>query len=532
NGLERAEAESAIGAFDGSGPTIGSGPGASSKSDGGVPPETTNRAVPTVSGYEIMGELGRGGMGVVYRARQVRLNRPCALKMILAGAHANADAAVRFLAEAEAVARLQHPNVVQIHHVGEANGLPYFELEYLDGGSLDQRLDGTPWPAKRAATLIEALARGVAEAHRLGIVHRDLKPGNVLLAADGTPKVTDFGLAKLLGTDSGLTATDSIMGSPCYMAPEQAAGQTKQLGPLADVYALGAILFELLTGRPPFRGATVLETLEQAKSTEPVPPSRLVPGLPRDVETIALKCLQKDPAKRYHSTGALVEDLRRFLAGEPIQARRSGEFERMWRWCRRKPVLASLVAALAASLLLGFMGIAWQWRRAEAKADEARTKAGLAEAEKTRADASANTAVDEANRARFQTALTSFIQGWSQAEQGDVAEGVLWMVEALKRAPEEHSEFRAMVRANLPAWEEQLVHQQYVVPYEEGTALFGFNPAGKTVLTRLPDLVTLQIRDASTGRPIGKPILHEGLTTAIFSPDGCKVLSGGQDYTA
>ncbi|HEV3255347.1 MAG TPA: WD40 repeat domain-containing protein, partial [Gemmataceae bacterium] len=177
-------------------------------------------------------------------------------------------------------------------------------------------------------------------------------------------------------------------------------------------------------------------------------------------------------------------------------------------------------------------GIAWQWRRAEAKADEARTKAGLAEAEKTRADASANTAVDEANRARFQTALTSFIQGWSQAEQGDVAEGVLWMVEALKRAPEEHPEFRAMVRANLPAWEEQLVHQQYVVPYEEGTALFGFNPAGKTVLTRLPDMVSLQIRDELSGRPIGRPIVHERLTTAIFSPDGRKVLSGGQDYTA
>ncbi|HEV3121334.1 MAG TPA: serine/threonine-protein kinase, partial [Isosphaeraceae bacterium] len=263
DGLERTEDEPAIGASEGSGPTIGSGPDASSTSGGGASPETTTRAVPFVSGYEIMGELGRGGMGVVYRARQVRLNRPCALKMILAGAHSNADAAVRFLAEAEAVARLQHPNVVQIHHVGEANGLPYFELEYLDGGSLDQHLDGTPWPAKRAATLIEALARGVAEAHRLGIVHRDLKPANVLLAADGTPKVTDFGLAKLLGTDSGLTATDSIMGSPSYMAPEQASGLTRQIGPQCDIYALGATLYDLLTGRPPFRGATVIETLEQ-----------------------------------------------------------------------------------------------------------------------------------------------------------------------------------------------------------------------------------------------------------------------------
>ena len=226
----------------------------------------TNRAVPAIAGYEILGELGRGGMGVVYRARQVRLNRPCVLKMILGGAHAGAEAAARFLAEAEAVARLQHPNIVQIHHIGEADGLPFFELEYVDGGSLDRRLDGTPWPARRAAELVEALARGVAEAHRQGIVHRDLKPGNVLLAADGTPKITDFGLAKSLAADSGLTRTDSIMGSPGYMAPEQAEGKTKQVGPLADVYALGAILYELLTGRPPFRGATVLETSSRSRT--------------------------------------------------------------------------------------------------------------------------------------------------------------------------------------------------------------------------------------------------------------------------
>jgi eukaryotic-like serine/threonine-protein kinase len=207
--------------------------------------------------------------------------------MILAGAHADDEATVRFLAEAEAVARVQHPNIVQIHHIGEADGLPFFELEYVAGGGLDKALDGTPWHARRAAGLIEALAHGIAEAHRLGVIHRDLKPANVLLAADGTPKVTDFGLAKSLTTDTGLTRSDSILGSPSYMAPEQAEGKTKQVGPLSDVYALGAILYELLTGRPPFRGATVLETLEQVKTTEPVPPSRLVPGLPRDVESPA-----------------------------------------------------------------------------------------------------------------------------------------------------------------------------------------------------------------------------------------------------
>src|SRR6516164_6286994 len=221
--------------------------------------------------------------------------------MILAGVHADAATVARRLGEAAAVARLQHPSIVQIHHIGEADGLPFFELEYVEGGSLDRRLDGTPWPARRAAELVEALARGVAEAHRLGIVHRDLKPGNVLLATDGTPKIADFGLAKSLAGDSGLTRSDSIMGSPGYMAPEQAEGKAKQVGPLADVYALGAILYELLTGGPPFRGATVLEILEQAKTAEPVLPRRLLPGLPRDIETIALKCLQKDPAKRYES---------------------------------------------------------------------------------------------------------------------------------------------------------------------------------------------------------------------------------------
>jgi tetratricopeptide (TPR) repeat protein len=318
----------------------------------GVPTEWANYAIPTVEGYEVVGELGRGGMGVVYHARQVLLNRPCVLKMILAGVHADPESVVRFLAEAEAVARLQHPNIVQIHHIGQAGGLPFFELEYIEDGSLDRRLDGTPWPPPRAAELVEAVARGVAEAHRRGIIHRDLKPANVLLAADDTPKITDFGLAKSLNADSGLTRTDSILGTPSYMAPEQAAGTVRLVGPLADVYALGAILYELLTGRPPFRGATVLETLAQVKTAEPVPPSRLVPGLPRDVETIVLRCLQKEPGKRYDSAAALADDLRRFLDGRTILARPVAPIERGWRWCRRNPVVAGLAAALAAILVL------------------------------------------------------------------------------------------------------------------------------------------------------------------------------------
>jgi serine/threonine-protein kinase len=316
-----------------------------------VPAAPRERPLPTVEGYETLCELGRGGMGVVYRARQILLNRPCVLKMILAGAHADAETVARFLVEAEAVARLQHPNVVQIRHIGEAEGLPFFELEYVDGGSLDKRLDGTPWKAGQAAEFVEALARGVAEAHRLGIVHRDLKPANILMTAEGAPKITDFGLAKSLTKDAGLTRSDSIMGSPGYMAPEQAQGRTKEVGPPADVYALGAILYEILTGRPPFTGATVLETLEQVRTIEPVAPSRLVPRLPRDVETIALKCLHKDPARRYGSAVALAEDLRRFLDGKTILARPVGPIERGWRWCRRNTVVAGLAAALTTIML-------------------------------------------------------------------------------------------------------------------------------------------------------------------------------------
>ena len=236
------------------------------------------RAAPTIPGYEILGELGRGGMGVVYHARQVRLNRPVALKVILAGPHTGAEAAARFLAEAQAVAKVQHPNIVQIFHVDEHAGFPYFEMEFISGGSLADQLDGTPRPPREATRLVETLARAMAEAHRQGIVHRDLKPRNILLTPEGTPKVADFGLAKLLNAESGLTRTDSVLGTPSYMAPEQAEGKAKQVGPLADVYALGAILYELLTGGAPFRGTTALEILEQVKHAEPVPPSRLVPG--------------------------------------------------------------------------------------------------------------------------------------------------------------------------------------------------------------------------------------------------------------
>jgi WD40 repeat protein/tetratricopeptide (TPR) repeat protein len=331
-------------------------PGGDAQATTQTPLAAESKAVPagvTVPGHEILGELGRGGMGVVYRARQTRLNRLVALKMILSGAHAGDDDRRRFLAEAEAVARLQHPNIVQIHEIGEADGNPFFSLEFCPGGSLAAKLAGTPLPPQEAARLVGVLARAVQAAHEAGVVHRDLKPANVLLLADGTPKITDFGLAKKLDGAAGQTASGAVLGTPSYMAPEQAGGKTREVGPAADVYALGAILYECLTGRPPFRAATPLDTVLQVLSEEPVPPSRLLPGLPRDLETVCLKCLHKDPARRYASAAALADDMRRFQGGEPIQARPVGALERGWRWCRRNRAVAASLAAVAAALLLG-----------------------------------------------------------------------------------------------------------------------------------------------------------------------------------
>jgi queuosine biosynthesis protein QueC len=298
-------------------------------------PAVVAPAPAVVPGYELLEEVGRGGMGVVYKARQVSLDRLVALKMILAGAHAGGADLARFRTEAEAVARLQHPHIVQVFEVGEHQGLPYLSLEFVEGGSLEKRLGGTPLSPAEAAALVEKLARAMQAAHEAGVVHRDLKPANVLLSAAcgfalaaseeasakpqaAIPKITDFGLAKKLD-EQGQTRTGAIMGTPSYMAPERASG-SKDVGPAADVYALGAILYECLTGRPPFRAATSFDTIMQVLGDEPVPPRRLVPGVPRDLETVCLKCLQKEPARRYVSAA----DLARFLADEPVRARRPG----------------------------------------------------------------------------------------------------------------------------------------------------------------------------------------------------------------
>jgi serine/threonine-protein kinase len=330
-------------------------------------------ALPAVPGYEVQALLGSGGMGVVYRAWHQRLHRPVALKMLLAGAHARPEDRQRLLREAEAVAALHHPNVVQVYDAGEADGRPYFTMELVEGGSLAQRTRGVPQPAREAAALAAALAEAVQAAHQSGIVHRDLKPANVLLAADGTPKVTDFGLARRLEGGGGLTLSGVPVGTPCYMAPEQARGDRGAVGPATDVYGLGAILYELLTGRPPFHADSATATLRQVVADDPVPPARLNPRVPRDLETVCLKCLSKEPPRRYASAALLAEDLGRFLRGEPIAARRAGRPERLVRWARRSPAAAALLAVtlLAAAAVLGGAGWLIGRQLATARAVEA-----------------------------------------------------------------------------------------------------------------------------------------------------------------
>ncbi len=325
----------------------------------------------TLPGYEILSELGRGGMGVVYKARHRGLHRLVALKMVLAGQHLGPVGLARFRAEAEAVAKLSHPNIVQIYETGEHEGRPFFSLEFADGGSLDQRLNESPTSPRGAAQLIETLARTMHVAHEQGIVHRDLKPANILLAKLGkhssitksreldtqslppdhwsrttTPKIADFGLAKHLDDDSSNTKTGAILGTPSYMAPEQAGGKTREIGPACDIYALGAILYELLVGRPPFRAGNPIDTIRQVMDQEPVPPRQLEPRVPHDLETICLKCLEKDPVRRYPTALALADDLQRFVDGHPIEARPTPAWERAWKWARRRPAIVALHGAL------------------------------------------------------------------------------------------------------------------------------------------------------------------------------------------
>lgn len=349
-----------------------------------LPPE--NGELPHVPGYEVLGVLGHGGVGVVYRACHLRLQRPVALKMLLAGVHCRSTERERFEREAAAVASLGHPNIVPIYDVGDADGQPFYTMELVEGGSLAQKIHGVPQPARFAVELMVPLAEAVHAAHQRGIVHRDLKPGNILLSADGTPKIVDFGLARRLDGSAEHSLSGAVVGTPSYMAPEQVRGDIQAIGPATDIYALGAILYELLTGRPPFRAETATATLKQVVSDDPVPPTRLNPKAPRDLETICLHCLRKEPPERYASAQTLAEDLRRFERGEPIKARPVGPMERALRWTRRRPALAFgfvSLGLLAATLFVTILSGHLQRTALEAAA-VAYAEADLSESERLR----------------------------------------------------------------------------------------------------------------------------------------------------
>ena len=329
--------------------------------------------------YELLEEIARGGMGVVYRARQLSLNRIVAVKVVLSGPFASPEFIRRFQTEAEAAAALRHPNIVAVHEVGERHGTHFLSMEFVEGQNFSKLVREQPLPARRAANYLRTIALAVQHAHERGVLHRDLKPSNILLDVFDQPRVTDFGLAKLSHHDAELTLPGAVLGSPNFIPPEQAAGKFSEIAAPADVYSLGAVLYQLLTGRPPFQGETLHEILRQVQSAEPVPPHKLNPSVPLDLQTICLKCLQKEPARRYATARELADDLDFFLAGKPIRARPVSFVESVWLWCKRRPALAALTVALTLALVGGLTGIFYEWHRANRHAQGERQQRLVAE---------------------------------------------------------------------------------------------------------------------------------------------------------
>jgi WD40 repeat protein/predicted Ser/Thr protein kinase len=499
--------------------------------------------------YELLDEIARGGMGVVFKARQVNLNRIVALKMILAGQLAHDSDVKRFYAEAEAAAKLDHPGIVPIFEIGQHDGQHYFSMAFIEGESLAKKVANGPLPPREVAEMVKKVAEAVEYAHQKGIIHRDLKPANVLLDSHGQPKVTDFGLAKQMQGDSGLTGTGQILGTPSYMPPEQASGRLDQAGPPSDVYALGAILYCLFTGRPPFQAASPLDTLKQVLEQEPVSIRQLNPQVPLDLETISIKCLEKDIARRYISAAQLAEDLQRYLDGEPILARPTTPWERSLKWARRRPAIAGLILAVVLVGVIGLAGITWQWRAAVAARHiaEEQTLAALAAAE--REQQQAEQAILARDNEQKQRQLAVEQQQIAERER-DIASRNLYVANMhLARQAWESSEItrlQELLQRNVPrqgqrdfrGWEWQyLLAQSRGVVSLSGHALeissLAWSPDGTRVASSAAQITSdsgeIKIWDAATGRELfglgGRA--GYGISAVAWSPDGKRLASGG-----
>jgi WD40 repeat protein len=489
-------------------------PGATEPEDETPPPlgpPLTRRPVglPTIPGHTVLEVIGRGGQGYVYRARQARPNRLVALKVIGDVAAAGPAAVRRFLAESETVARLQHPHIVHVYEAGEHRGTPYFTMELVEGGSLARRTRGVPQPARAAAALVETLARAVHHAHQRGVIHRDLKPGNVLLHGPAgapleqlTPKVADFGLAKHLDVQAGLTSSGGVKGTPEYMAPEQARGDSQEVGPATDVYALGVILYELLTGRRPFQGRTDAETLIQVISDDPPPPSRWR-KVPKDLNAVCEKCLQKRPRDRYASAEQLAGELRHFLDGEPLpHTRPVGEVERLWRWCRRKPALAALHGLAATALATALV--------AHNDASAGRFRALYADC--------------------LRKAEEALNQAHAALDRGEGAQGMLLLARALEAAPPSADDLQRLVRMNLASYGRELSPLQAMLPHPGEVIAVGFGGDGRVMLTA--DARAVRLWNVASGKLLRLLKPPERIASATLSPDGRWILTGGEDGTA
>jgi serine/threonine-protein kinase len=472
--------------------------------------------LPRLPGYHIEGVVASGGMGVVYRARHLTLNRGVAIKMLLAGGYAGPNELERFKREAESIAALCHPNIVQVFDAGECDGHPYFVMEFVEGGTLAQRLDGRPLRPREAAGDVATLARAVHAAHAGGIMHRDLKPGNILIALDGTLKIADFGLARRSDQpdpSAPLTITGVHLGTPSYMSPEQAAGAATAFCPLIDIYALGAILYEMLTGRPPFRGESAAETERQVLHDEPVPPARLNPRVPRDLQTICLTCLQKDPARRYGSAADLADDLERFLGGNAIHARPVGAAERAVKWCRRRPTAAAVVAISAVALAGAVLGGVWLQRAAHARHTERAVR-------------------QESARSAVESALP-LIDRLAEGRQWAEAAGVLATARARladARSPDLGSRLELTAESFEIARELDRIRQSLPEPADVGYSFLAARDAYARVFARVgigPDADVQRAAATVRASPL-REVLLSALDTAAFT----ELFSAGDDERA